>query len=310
MNLRQLQQFVTLMETRNFHRAAALLHMAQPPLSVSIRRLEEELGGKLFERHASGLIPTSIAQSIEGDARTALFHAEQCKIKAQEAMRGLQGLLRIGFIVTATHKLLPQLIPGLREAFPKIQLDLCEMTSLEISNSIQAQQIDIGFLRFPILGVQEIDVFPLERDDFVLAVPSDNRYAKTSNKCIPLSLMADDSFILYPTSRVPSLAGLAYIRCQLSGFSPHVVQEAMQVPTILSLVASGCGVALVAGVARQATTPGVAYLELSDTPPEFCIGMGVAVPRNHRSVMVSRVLHYVLKNHQTPEMQKRSEWNH
>lgn len=306
MNLRQLQQFVTLMETRNFHRAAALLHMAQPPLSVSIRHLEEELGGKLFERHSSGLIPTPMASAIEGDARFALFHAEQCKLKAQEAMRGLEGLLRMGFIGTATYQLLPQLIPAVRQAFPKLELDLREMTSLEILDGIQSQQIDMGFLRFPVLSTQEVDVIPLERDDFVLAVPSLSPWASMPDQCIALSQLEDEPFILYPKSRVPSLAALAYTRCQLSGFTPRLAQEAMQVHTILSLVASGVGVALVAGVARQALMPGVTYLRLTDTPQEFCVGMALAVPRNRRNAVVSNVMEYVLQHHQTPDMQQRS----
>lgn len=304
MNLRQLQQMVTLMETRNFHRAAALLHMAQPPLSVSIRRLEEELGGKLFERHSSGLIPTPMAKAIEGDARSALFHAEQCKLKAQEAMRGLEGLLRMGFIGTATYQLLPQLIPQLRQAFPKLKLDLREMTSLEILDGIQTQQLDIGFLRFPVLSSQDVDIIALERDDFVLAVPSQSPLAHSPGGCIALSQVAHESFILYAKSRVPSLAALAYTRCQLSGFSPKVEQEAMQVHTILSLVASGVGVALVAGVACRALMPGVTYLQLNDTPSEFCVGMAVAVPRNHRNALVSNVLAHVQKHHQTPEMRQ------
>lgn len=303
MNLRQLQQLVTLMETKNFHRAAALLHMAQPPLSVSIKRLEEELGGKLFERHASGLIPTPMANAIVSDAHSALFHAEQCKLKAQEAMRGLAGLLRMGFIGTATYQLLPQLIPPLRQAFPKLELDLREMTSLEILEGIQSQQIDMGFLRFPILSEQDVDIVPLVRDDFVVAVPSSSNWAAVPNQRIALSQLSKEPFILYPKSRVPSLAALAYTRCQLSGFSPHIAQEAMQVHTILSLVASCVGVALVAGVARQALMPGVTYLQLTDTPQEFCVGMALAVPRNRRNAVVDNVMDYVLQHYQTPEMQ-------
>lgn len=305
MTLRQLMQLVTLMETRNFHRAAALLHMAQPPLSVSIRRLEETLGGKLFERQPSGLIPTAMAHAIVGDARSALFHAEQCKLKAQEAMRGLEGLLRMGFIGSATYQLLPALIPPLRQTFPKLELDLREMTSLEILEGLQTQEIDLGFLRFPILSGQDVEVIPLERDDFVLAVSSHSPLAQRAPESIALSEVAREDFILYPKARVPSLAALAYMRCQLSGFSPRVAQEAMQVHTILSLVASGIGVALVAGVATQALMPGVTYLQLNDTPPEFCVGMAVAVPRNRCNALVSKVLHYVLTHHQTSDMHQR-----
>ena len=64
MNLRQLRQFVTLAETGNFHRAAEMLHMAQPPLSVSIRKLEEEMGEALFEREGRGLRLNPAGQAV------------------------------------------------------------------------------------------------------------------------------------------------------------------------------------------------------------------------------------------------------
>ena len=294
MNLRQLQQLVTLMETRNFHRAAAQLHMAQPPLSVSIHKLEAELGGKRFERTPSGLVPTPMAHTIAGDARAALFHAEQCKLKAREAVQGLEGLVRLGFIGTATYALLPQLIPQLRKAFPKIELELLEMTSLEILEGLRTQQLDLGFLRFPVLDALGAEVMELAQDDLVLAVPHTSALAQHTQ--VPLHAAAGEDFISYTAQRVPSLAALVALRCQLSGFAPRVVQHAMQVQTILGLVASGVGVALVAGVARQHAMPGVTFLTLTDTPPQFRVGMAVAAG-NQRNPLVNNVLAQVLALH-------------
>lgn len=307
MNLRQLQQFTTLVETQNFHRAAEILHMAQPPLSVSIRRLEEELGGKLFERTSSGLALTPLGHALLPDARAAIFHAQQCKLKAQEVLQGLSGLMRIGFIGTATHQLLPKLIPGLRSNFPQMEMELMEMTSLEILEGLRARHLDLGFLRFPILDSLALTVMPLERDDFVLAVGSKTALASAPGQRIALTEAAQESFIFYPQQRVPSLCAMARLRCEMSGFTPHVVQEAMQVHTILSLVASGIGVALVAGVARQHAMAGVVCLELTDTPPQFCIGLAVAVASQQRSNLAEGVLAHVLQHHQTPEVQLRSQ---
>lgn len=305
MNLRQLQQFVTLIETSNFHRAAEILHMAQPPLSVSIRRLEDELGGKLFTRTPGGVVPTPLAHTLLPDARAALFHAQQCKVKAQEALIGLGGLLRIGFIGTATYQLLPRLIPELRSQFPKVEMELVEMTSLEILEGLRARQLELGFLRFPVLDSLGLTMTPLERDDFVLAVPAHSALARAPGQRLALSDAAGENFILYPQQRVPSLRAMADLRCQMSGFTPHVAQEAMQVHTILSLVASGIGVALVAGVARQHAMPGVVCLELSDTPEQFCVGLAVAVASQQRLNLADRVLEHVLRHHQTPEMAAR-----
>ena len=147
MNLRQLRQFVTLAETGNFHRAAEMLHMAQPPLSVSIRKLEEEMGEALFERRSTGVFLTTVGEAMLADARLTLFHAEQCRQAVMDARQGQGGLLRMGIIGSATYALLPELIPSLRERFPKIELELTEATSSEILDGLVSRRFDVGFVR-------------------------------------------------------------------------------------------------------------------------------------------------------------------
>lgn len=287
MNLRQLRQFITLAETGNFHRAAELLHMAQPPLSVSIRKLEEELGSPLFERTSAGVVLTPAGQAMEEDARRALFHAEQCRQAVLDAQGGEGGVLRLGIIGSATYVLLPQLIPSLRRSHPKITLELTEATSAEILEGLLSRRFDAGLLRYPVLDPSGFDLCPLDRDDFVLAVPA--RSALAQRKAIALSEAAQEPFIMYPQSKVPGLSALAMMRCQYSGFAPRVAQEASQVQTILSLVATGLGVALVAGVARHVMPKGVKCLSLTDNPPGFHVGIALARRAGEKNRLVERV---------------------
>lgn len=287
MNLRQLHQFITLAETGNFHRAAERLHMAQPPLSVSIRRLEEELGSPLFERTSAGVMLTPAGQAMEQDARSALFHAEQCRQAVLDARDGEGGVLRLGIIGSATYALLPQLIPSLRRSHPKIRLELTEATSAEILEGLLSRRFDAGLLRYPVLDPSGFDLCPLDRDDFVLAVPA--RSALARRNAIALSEAAQEPFIMYPQSKVPGLSALAMMRCQYSGFAPRVAQEASQVQTILSLVATGLGVALVAGVARHVMPRGVKCLSLTDNPPGFHVGIALAWRAGEKNRLVERV---------------------
>ena len=292
MNLRQLRQFVTLAETGNFHRAAEQLHMAQPPLSVSIRKLEEEMGDALFERSSLGVFLTLAGQSMLADARLALFYAAQCQQAVADAKHGQGGLLRIGFIGTATYALLPELIPSLRARHPKIELDLFEATSSEILAGLVSRRFDVGLLRYPVLEQNPCEITPLDRDDFVLAVPTSSSLAAL--EAIPLSQAKHELFIMYPQEKVPNLSAMAMMRCHLSGFVPRVAQEAMQVQTIMSLVASGLGVALVAGVARHIIPRGVKCLALTDNPPDFLIGIALARLRDNRSRLVERFTEHAL----------------
>lgn len=293
MNLRQLRQFVTLAETGNFRRAAEALHMAQPPLSVSIRKLEEELGDALFERRSTGVFLTPVGEALLPDARLTLFHAEQCRQAVVDAREGQGGLLRMGIIGSATCALLPELIPSLRERFPKIELELTEATSSEILEGLVSRRFDVGFVRYPVLHPAPFDLLPMDRDDFVLAVSEHSALA--AHDAIALCDAAHEPFIMYPKDKVPSLSALALMRCHLSGFTPRVAQEAMQVQTIMSLVASGLGVGLVASVARLVTPRGVKCLALNDKPPGFHVGIALARLQDNSSRLVERFTEHAMR---------------
>ncbi len=293
MNLRQLRQFIALAETGNFHRAAERLHMAQPPLSVSIRKLEEELGSPLFERTGAGVVLTAAGQAMEQDARRTLFHAEQCRQAVLDAQGGEGGVLRLGIVGSATYALLPQLIPSLRRSHPKITLELTEATSAEILEGLLSRRFDAGLLRYPVLDPAGFDLRPLDRDDFVLAVPARNALAR--RQAIALSEAAQEPFVMYPQYKVPGLSALAMMRCQYSGFAPRVAQEASQVQTILSLVATGLGVALVAGVARHVMPRGVKCLPLTDNPPGFHVGLALARLAGSTNRVVERFTEHALQ---------------
>ncbi|GGH65373.1 LysR family transcriptional regulator [Comamonas phosphati] len=293
MNLRQLRQFIALAETGNFHRAAERLYMAQPPLSVSIRKLEEELGSPLFERTSTGVELTDAGQAMLQDARRALFHADQCRQAVQDARDGEGGVIRLGIVGSATYALLPDLIPSLRQHYPKITMELTEATSVEILEGLVSRRFNVGLVRYPVTDPAGFELLPLDRDDFVLAVPEHSLLAR--HETIALSEAAHEPFIMYPQAKVPSLSTLAMMRCQFSGFVPRVAQEAMQVQTILSLVATGLGVGLVAGVARRVAPPGVKCLSLTDNPPGFHVGIALARLAGSTSRVVASFTEHVLR---------------
>jgi DNA-binding transcriptional LysR family regulator len=149
MNLKQLHQFIALAETGNFHRAAEQLHMAQPPLSISIRKLEEELGSALFDRTSTGVVLTPAGKAMLESARATLFHAEQCRQAVRDTREGVGGLIRLGFVGSATYELLPRLIPSFRDRYPKVGLEFYEATSAEILEGLATRRFDAGLLRYP-----------------------------------------------------------------------------------------------------------------------------------------------------------------
>jgi DNA-binding transcriptional LysR family regulator len=258
MDLRQLHYFSVLAETLNFHRAAERLHISQPPLTVAIRKLEEELGAPLFVRSTRSMSLTPAGKAALEPAREALLHAEQVRKTVRQGLDGERGRLSIGFVGSATFDLLPRLIQPFRRAFPQVELILEEGTSVDICRHIDTGAFDIGLVRLPLIAQSRMVTHTLEHDRMVAAVPTSHPLARKQR--IRIEEMAGLPFVLH--GAISILRSTTIAACQNAGFVPHVAQEATQVQTILSLVQSGLGVALVPSRSRRFTPDGVVLVDL------------------------------------------------
>lgn len=264
MDLRRIRHFHVLAETLNVSRAAEKLHIAQPALSVSIQKLESELGTRLFERTSSGVLLTPSGQAVLVEARRMLYHSEQMLRLAQDASQGTGGSLRVGFVGSAIYRVLPLLVPAFRAEYPGVELVLRESISSRIVESLAEEGLDVGIVRTPLLQPNAANLLTLQRDPFLLALPQNHALAQKSD--LAVRDVAREPFVMYSATDASGLYGAAMALCQSAGFVPVVAQEAAQVPTVLALVESGLGVALVPEVMRGHRTPGVVYRSLIDLP--------------------------------------------
>ena len=269
MDLRQLRYFNALAETLNFHRAAERLHISQPPLTVAIRKLEEDLGVALFERDPRGVRLTTAGLAAVAPAREALAAAEKVREAVRQGAAGLRGRLSIGFIGSAIGELLPRIVSPFRHAYPEVELALEEMNSVEIVRAIAARRLDVGLVRLPVMDSAPVAIDVIETDELVAVLPASDVLAR--RKTLDLGALADRSFIIY--SPVSVLHATIRLACHRAGFTPRVAQEAVQVQTILSLVKAGLGVALIPGRSARFAGEGVRIVTLSDPVP---IAMGIA----------------------------------
>jgi DNA-binding transcriptional LysR family regulator len=275
MKLRQLQQFIGVAETLNFREAADRLHMAQPPLSASVRRLESELGGALFERSSGSSVRlTAAGQAMLPQARHALLAAERCREAFYDAQSGQRGMLRIGFVGSATSQLLPAVMAAARAGLPKVQLALKEEATVSILQELQAGRMDIGLVRSPVFETGPFQLDLLAIDEFMLAVPAAHPLASRGG--VALARVAEMPFTMYSSTGIPNLHALCMMLCQNAGFVPRVAQEATQMLTMLSLVRAGVGVALLPSSALPYVPPQVKFLRLTDTLPGFRTGIALA----------------------------------
>ncbi|TXI07587.1 MAG: LysR family transcriptional regulator [Novosphingobium sp.] len=269
MDLRQLRYFNALAETLNFHRAAERLHISQPPLTVAIRKLEDELGVTLFERDPRGVRLTTAGLAAIAPAREALAAADKVREAVRQGAAGLRGRLSVGFIGSAIGDLLPRIVPPFRKAYPEVELALEELNSVEIVRAIAARRLDIGLVRLPVMDSAPVAIDVIEEDELVAVLPASDVLAR--RKTLDLGALADRAFIIY--SPVSVLHATIRLACHRAGFAPRVAQEAVQVQTILSLVEAGLGVALVPARSARFAGASVRIVTLAERVP---IAMGIA----------------------------------
>ena len=287
LDLRRVRQFVVLAETLNFRRAAERLHMAQPPLSVSIQKLEAELGVRLFERGgAGGVSLTPSGKAALSEARRLLFYNEQMREAATAASAGTGGVLRIGFVGSTTHGVLQRIVRQFRAEYPAVELVLKEGTSVRIMERVAAGELDVGLVRTPLMEPTPAILAPLLSEDFVAALPLGN--ALTGKAALKMEDLAGAPFVFYARAGAGGLHAMAILACQQAGFLPHVTQEATQVQTVLSLVESGLGIALVPSIMQHTINPLIVYRPIANLSENTRIGLAVAVHEDHASPAAQR----------------------
>jgi len=275
MDLRQMRQALVLSETLNFHRAAERLHMAQPPLSTAIRKLEDELAVTLFERLPSGLTLTPVGEIVLRQMRATLFFADEIRRAASEGEAGLRGKLRVGFVGSSVYSLMPKVIRAFRLKYPRVELVIEESTTVDLLRAVEEHTLDVALVRFPVLGKTSAEVMLVQPDPLVLAVSADSPLA--GRESVALSELGDTPFIVYSQARVPTMHALMMYAFHAAGIQPPIAQEALQVPTILALVESGIGVALVPATTARQGAVGIRHIPLTGLPEQMDFGLALAM---------------------------------
>ncbi|CAJ1822306.1 HTH-type transcriptional regulator CatM [Aeromonas hydrophila] len=169
MELRDLKAFVTLGEVLHFGQAAVRQHVTQSALSKQIRRLEEALGGELFERNASSTRLTVLGRALYQDASALVAASEQLGRTARDVLAGNSGTLRIGFGV-ATKILVPAAIARFRTERPQVTIELNDLSTHHQLLALSEGKLDLGFCRLP--APKGWHCLPVVRAHFVAVLPA------------------------------------------------------------------------------------------------------------------------------------------
>jgi DNA-binding transcriptional LysR family regulator len=265
-DLWQLRYFIAVAEHLHFGRAAEALHISQPPLSRAIRALEERLGVTLFARNRRRVELTAPGERLLEEARRTFAQLERAVLDLRGMAAGERGRLRIGFVSLADYGVLPGLLKAYKAARPGVQLALREMLSPEQSLALAAGELDFGLLLPPVAEAAGFEHLVVQRERFVAALPARHRLAAARGP-LPMSELTGESFVMVPREIAPGLYDIVSGLAARAGFSLNVAQEAIQMQTVVSLVSSGLGVAVVPGSLANLGRRGVVYRRLSDRHP-------------------------------------------
>lgn len=239
MTLTEFRYIVALAQEGNFSRAAERCSVSQPTLSVSIARLEDELGVLLFERGKGFVSPTDVGQQIIEQARQALREADKVRQLAQYGRDQLAGPLRLGVIHTIAPYLLPQLICALRPIAPAMPLAIEENMTAHLAGMLGDNEVDVLIIAQPFEQTGVV-TRPIYDEDFKIIVPRGHDWEQC-NQMNPEEVTGDDVLLLK--------AGNCF-RDQVLGACPQVsspesgVRLGHSIGTIRSMVASGLGISV------------------------------------------------------------------
>jgi DNA-binding transcriptional LysR family regulator len=288
MELTHLRYFVAVAEELHFGHAARELHITQPPLSKQIKRLEEELEVKLFNRTSRRVELTEAGIFFFKEAKAILARADYVSGKMRDIAKGSSGSLSLGFNESAINTFLPGTIRKFREKYPEVKLILHELETAVQFEALHSAQIDLGIMRPFGHDLSRLNTRLLFQEKYVVAVPDNHKFIKDKRQEISLSELSSDKFITLPREIHQNLYDHIVKCCEAVGFTPQIVQNAITKKTILALVEAGLGIALVQESAKRNAPERVGFINLKRSLPSIDI---MAVWRqSENSVIISNFL--------------------
>ncbi len=238
MTIRQLRYFLRIVELRSFSKAAAYLHVAQPALGLQIRKLEEELGVKLLDRHSRGVIPTEAGLLLREHAQIILRQLERARLSVADLAGPPRGKIAVGLTPTLNLILATQLVERCRREYPSVALAIVDAMSEDLMEWVENDRLDLAFSYNP-SAVQGLVCEPLLIEDLCLIGPG-----KDADK--PETAALDDigALPMILPSASSGLRSLVEAAAGARGIDLDVVLEIDSVTAMKEMVIKGVGYAI------------------------------------------------------------------
>lgn len=239
MNIKQIEYFVSIVETGSFGAAAEELYISQPSLSKQIIALEKELDVKLFDRSKRKISLTDAGKLFHKHAVNLRKNHQALQADLGEYKKGTPSLRIAAIPVTAQYGITSN-VAQFKKAYPHINFTLEERQSSIVLSALSQHKYDLAFVRDYHIDSNVFSSFPVVTDKLVVAVSWEHRFSK--RKSISLVELSDENFIMFNKGTL--IHELSVNACTSAGFEPRIFYTASRAASIIGMVSSNSGVAL------------------------------------------------------------------
>lgn len=262
-DLKLLRYFLAVAEELHFGRAAARLNMSQPPLSIHIKELENQLGTLLFVRHSRSVALTHAGKILMEESRRLLANANQVLARVEQIGRGEAGRIELGVVGTAMWGRMRPTMRRFLKDNPNVEVLFREKMPAMQMALLERRELDAGIWRMATELPQGFTSKRLHESAFLVAMPEEHHLAGYTS--VPLAALRDEYFVTMP----PVHTDWAFLQrvCQQAGFTPIIVREVNEPQTVLAMISMGIGITLIADSYAQMNWPGVVFRPLKERIP-------------------------------------------
>ncbi|RDK01595.1 LysR family transcriptional regulator [Paraburkholderia lacunae] len=246
LNLRDIRAFIAVAQTGNFTRAAAQLHLSQPALTVQIRRLEETVGARLFDRNSRNVALTPTGRELLPVLQKSLYDMEHVLLDARALGDGSTGTVRVACLPSFAASLLPDLIRAFKHDFPRVRFHIRDVVAGMVNTLVRNEEVDVG-LTGGELSDSALEVLHVGEDRLVVVCPQDHPLAR--KRRITLKDLVSVPLVL--TARGTSVRAVVDAALANAHCTPEVSCEPTYMMTAVAMVRGGLGVTILPGSARE-----------------------------------------------------------
>ncbi|HSI57855.1 MAG TPA: LysR family transcriptional regulator [Ideonella sp.] len=277
MNLRQLHYFCEIVDAGSAVVAASRLYVAPTALSMQLGRLEQELGGELFDRSRRPMELTALGRYFHPRAKSLLAEARHLQEEAQSVAAGQSGVLAVGYTRSTIFSILPNAIRAFRLSHPNVRVELIALLSEHQHVELQTGRIQVGVSRYlgPVAPIEGLAFTRLLDDPFVVALPATHPLAQ--RKSLRPNELDQAGLITYPKDPQSRFAEHTIALLRSAGSQSPVAYEAIDIHTALGMVASHLGFCLVGRSVGRGSRGDLAFVpmaKLDDKAAVFAVTKG------------------------------------